>query len=146
MMRRRLSSSPAFVTFWVDQKGEARSKQKIAIIEDAEDLLLPRDDNSRTTVSNLLNIADGFLGEHLKLHVIATTNAPVHQLDPALLRPGRLMGTREFRRLTRPEAQRLAKAKGLTLADQDDFSLAELYCGAASNPALNGDRRIGFAQ
>ena len=47
------------------------------------------------------------------------------------------MGTREFRRLTRPEAQRLAEAKGLTLADQDDFSLAEIYCGAVSGPVLN---------
>jgi ATP-dependent 26S proteasome regulatory subunit len=93
-----------------------------------------------------LNIGDGFLGEHLRLHVIATTNAPVRQLDPALLRPGRLMGTREFRRLTRPEAQRLAEAKGLTLPNQNDFSLAELYCGAVGGSALNGERQVGFAQ
>jgi ATP-dependent 26S proteasome regulatory subunit len=67
-------------------------------------------------------------------------------LDPALLRPGRLMGAREFRRLTRPEAQQLAQAKGLALPDQDDFSLAELYCGAVISPQLNADRQIGFAQ
>ena len=97
-------------------------------------------------MSNLLNVADGFLGEHLKLHVVATTNAPVRELDAALLRPGRLMGIREFRRLTRPEAQRLAEAKGLPLAEQDDYSLAELYCGAVSNPAFNVDRQVGFAQ
>ena len=115
-------------------------------MEDAENLLLPRDAGSQTDVSNLLNIGDGFLGEHLKLHVIATTNSPVRQLDPALLRPGRLMGTREFRRLTRREAQRLAEAKGLALADQNDYSLAELYCGGASGPALNADRQVGFAQ
>jgi hypothetical protein len=96
-------------------------------------------------VSNLLNIGDGFLGEHLKLHIVATTNVEIRELDPAL-RPGRLTGTRQFRRLTRPEAQRLAEAKGLTLGEQDDYSLAELYCGAASGPALNGDRRVGFAQ
>ncbi len=94
---------------------------------------------------NLLNIGDGFLGEHLRVHVIATTNAPVRELDPALLRPGRLMGTREFRRLTRPEAQRLAEAKGLTLADQPDYSLGEIYCGAVSGSALTGERQIGFA-
>jgi hypothetical protein len=55
------------------------------------------------------------------------------------------MGTREFRRLSRPEAQRLAAAKGLALPDQNDFSLAELYCGAVSSPSLNGDRQMGFA-
>jgi hypothetical protein len=81
-------------------------------------------------------------GEHLELHVIATSNSPMRHLDPALLRPGRLMGAREFRRLTRPEAQRLAQAKGLALSDQEDFNLAELYCGAVSRPALNADRQI----
>jgi hypothetical protein len=79
-----------------------------------------------------LNIGDGFLGDHLKLQVIAMTNSPVRQLDPALLRPGRLMGTREFRRLTRPAAQRLAAAKGFTPPDENDFSLAEFYCFLAS--------------
>jgi hypothetical protein len=139
-------SSPRFVGFWIEQTRRHRKKHKIAILEDAEELLLPRDAGTRDKVSNLLNLADGFLGDHLKLHVIATTNSPERQLDPALLRPGRLMGTREFRRLSRPEAQRLAKAKGLALSDQPDYSLAELYCGAASSPAFNADRQIGFAQ
>ena len=139
-------SSPNFVKFWIDEKEGAGGKQKIAIMEDAAELLLPRDESSRTKVSNLLNIADGFLGEHLRLHVIATTNAPVRQLDPALLRPGRLMGTREFRRLTRPEAQRLAEAKQLRLADQPDYSLGEIYCGAVGGPVFNADRQVGFAQ
>ena len=56
------------------------------------------------------------------------------------------MGTREFRRLNRDEASRLAKAKGLPLPDQNDFRLAENYCGAVTLPALNADRQIGFAQ
>jgi len=137
--------SPKFVAFWLEQKTEG-AKRRIAVVEDAESLLLPRDEGSRSTMSSLLNVADGFLGEHLKLHVVATTNAPVRELDAALLRPGRLMGIREFRRLTRPEAQRLAEAKGLPLAEQDDYSLAELYCGAVSNPAFNVDRQVGFAQ
>jgi hypothetical protein len=139
-------TSPRFVGFWVEQKSEGRGKHRIAIMEDAEELLLPRDQGSRAKVSNLLNIGDGFLGEHLKLHVVATTNAPIRQLDPALMRPGRLMGSREFRRLTRPEAQRFAEAKGLTLADQPDYSLGELYCGGVTSPVLNVDRQIGFAQ
>jgi hypothetical protein len=138
-------SSPRFVGFWIEQARRHRKKHKIAIVEDAEELLLPRDAGNRDKVSNLLNIGDGFLGEHLKLHVIATTNSPVRQLDPALLRPGRLMGTREFRRLSRPEAQRLAKAKGLSLPDQQDYSLAEVYCGPISGSVLNADRQIGFA-
>ena len=139
-------SSPRFVGFWLEQTRQHQQKHKIAILEDAEELLLPRDAGTRDKVSNLLNLADGFLGDHMKLHVVATTNAAVRTLDPALMRPGRLTGIREFRRLSRPEAQRLAAAKGLTLPEQNDFSLAELYCGAGGSPALNGNRQMGFAQ
>ena len=95
-------------------------------------------------MSNLLNIGDGFLGEHLKLHVVATTNTPMRRLDEAMLRPGRLMGTREFRRLTRDEALRLAQAKGLKLADGfDTFSLAEVYCGRPE--VLSPEPSVGFS-
>jgi hypothetical protein len=139
-------SSPSLVSFWIGQNCDEDGKHRLAILEDAEELLLPRDAGSQANVSNLLNIADGFLGEHLRLHVVATTNSPVRQLDAALLRPGRLMGMREFRRLTRREAQRLAEAKGLTLADQPDYSLGELYCGTVNGSALNADRQMGFAQ
>lgn len=139
-------SNPSFMSFWMKQTRCHPKKTKIVLLEDAEEFLLPREAGSRDKVSNLLNLADGFLGDHLKLHVIATTNATVRELDPALLRPGRLVGAHEFRRLTRHEAQRLAQAKGLALPDQDDFSLAEVYCGAGSNPQFNADRQIGFAQ
>src|SRR5207249_10596152 len=83
-----------------EQKAEGRGKRRFAIIEDAEELLLPRDDGSRAKVSNLLNIGDGFLGEHLNLHLVATTNPPIRQLDAALLP------------LAAPSGQRLAQADG----------------------------------
>jgi SpoVK/Ycf46/Vps4 family AAA+-type ATPase len=137
-------SNPRFVSFWMKETKRHQKKQKIAILEDAEELLLPRDGGSRDRVSNLLNIADGFLGDHLKLHVLATTNVPIGRLDPAIMRPGRLVGVREFRRLSREEALRVAEAKGLNLPDQPDFSLAELYC-AHADIALFGRQRIGFA-
>ena len=139
-----LLSDPQCVGFWLDQNRRHRGKAKLAIIEDAENLLLPRDERSRAQVSNLLNIGDGFLGEHLRLHVVATTNVPIRRLDEAVLRPGRLMGTREFRRLTRAEALRLAQAKGLTLANASDtWSLAEVYNGQPEVLAL--EPNVGFS-
>jgi len=139
-----LLSDPQFVNFWLAENRQHKGKAKMAIIEDAENLLLPRDERSRAQVSNLLNIGDGFLGEHLKLHVVATTNAPMRKMDEAVLRPGRLMGTREFRRLTRAEAMRLAKAKGLTLADRSEtWSLAEIYNG--SPEVLVPESKVGFS-
>ena len=137
-------ASPSFVSFWLDQNRIHSNKNKLAIIEDAEDVLLPRDENSRAKVSNLLNIGDGFLGDHLKLHIIASTNTPLQKLDPALLRPGRLTGSYHFRRLPRPHAQRLALAKGLTLPEQQDWSLAEIYNGTPQEPEFENKGRVGF--
>ena len=138
-------AAPSFVGFWLEQNRIHSNKTKLAIIEDAEDVLLPRDENSRAKVSNLLNIGDGFLGDHLKLHVIASTNTPLQRLDPALLRPGRLTGSYHFRRLPRPHAQRLALAKGLTLPEQEDWSLAEIYNGTPQELDLENKGRVGFA-
>ena len=136
--------APQLVSFWVDQNRVNKGKTKLVIIEDAEELLLPRDEQSRAQVSNLLNIGDGFLGEHLKLHVIATTNMAARELDEAMQRPGRLIGTREFRRLTRTEAERLAEAKKMTLpGTQESWSLAEIYNGQAET--LAPEASVGFA-
>ena len=97
-------------------------------------------------MSHLLNIGDGFLGDFLRMQVVATTNSDFQELDPAVMRPGRLVGAREFRRLSREEAARLAQAKGLTLPDQPDYSLAEIYCERAqSDERLRQPRQIGFA-
>jgi hypothetical protein len=140
-----LLSAPQFVDFWLNQTLLHEDKPKLTIIEDAENLLLPRDERSRAQVSNLLNIGDGFLGEHLKLHVIATTNTPLRRMDDAVLRPGRLMGTREFRRLSRAEALRLAQAKGLTLAAASDtWSLAEIYHGRPE--VFAAESSVGFSR
>lgn len=139
-------SNARFVGFWLQESRRHGDKHKMAILEDAEELLLPRDEGSRAKVSNLLNIGDGFLGDHLKLQVIATTNVPMQNLDPALTRPGRLMGAREFPRLSRASALRLAEAKGITLLpEQADYSLAEIYCRLPFSARLPKSRRAGFA-
>ena len=134
-----------FARFHLDDVAEG-DKRRIAVVEDAENLLLPRNEGSQSSVSSLLNATDGLLGDHLRLQIIATTNAPVRELDGALTRPGRLVGIREFGRLAPAQARRLAQAKGLRLPDQPDYSLGEIYCGAASGPVLANDRQIGFGQ
>ena len=138
-------SSPRLVSFWARETNLHKGKQKIVILEDAEDLLLPRTEGTGVKVSNVLNIGDGFLGDHLRLHIIATTNVPIQKLDPAIGRPGRLIGARAFRRLSHAEAVRLARSKGLELPQQRDFSLAEIYAASAEAANLNGQRQIGFA-
>ncbi len=140
----QMLSSPRFVNFWISQTRRHKGKIKFAILEDAEEMLVPREPGTSDKVSNLLNISDGLLGDHLRLHVMATTNVPVSQLDPAIIRPGRLVGAREFRRLTRAEAERLAVAKGLALPEKEKFTLAEIYGGGGGQWASGNGRKIGF--
>ena len=137
-------TSPEFVSFWMRQNRRHESKRKVVIFEDAEDLLLQRDSESRGKVSNLLNATDGFLSDQLRIHIIATVNCPLSQLDPAVIRPGRLIGYREFRRLTREEAEQLAASEGLALADRPDHSLAEVYSGPAPGLTAPTIRQFGF--
>jgi SpoVK/Ycf46/Vps4 family AAA+-type ATPase len=136
--------SPQFVRFWLDERSDG-GKRRIAVVEDADGLLLPRHEGSQSSVSSLLNATDGLLGDHLRLQIIATTNAPVRELDSALTRPGRLVGIRGFGRLAPAQARRLAVAKGLKLPDQPDYSLGEIYCGAVGGAVPTGERQIGFA-
>jgi hypothetical protein len=63
----------------------------ILIIEDAENCLQKRDAGGNQAVSNLLNNSDGLLGDALKLQIVCTFNCRLDQIDPALMRPGRLI-------------------------------------------------------
>src|SRR5437899_3063033 len=62
-----------------------------------------------------------------------------------LLRPGRLLGTCELCRLSRAQALRLAHTKGLTLPEEPDFSLAEIYCHPPEADQTKNALPIGFA-
>lgn len=62
----------------------------VLILEDADSLLAARRGATMDRIASVLNLGDGLLGEALNLRLIVTTNAPIKELDPALLRPGRL--------------------------------------------------------
>ncbi len=136
-------AGPQMPGFWAGQN--YRSKlQNLLILEDAEALLARRDGINDAQVSNLLNMSDGLIGDCMKVQIIVTVNASLDKLDPAITRRGRLTGYRQFRRLTRIEAQRLASAKHLTLADGHEFSLADIYRGADSSDPVPAEPTMGF--
>ncbi|HMJ06275.1 MAG TPA: AAA family ATPase [Chthoniobacterales bacterium] len=141
-----LLTSPACVDFWLGEHERYKDFEKIVVIEDAESLLLTRGPDNQEVLSNLLNLADGFLGDCLKLQVICTVNTPTAKLDPAVIRPGRLIASREFRRLSPLEAERIAERRGIKLEPQESYSLAEIYNRNNSRKRKSaGHRRIGFA-
>lgn len=118
--------SGSVVSFWAEEN-RASKLRKVLILEDAESILLRRADDNREKVATLLNLTDGMLGDALGLHVVCTLNSELADLDPALLRPGRLVAHREFELLTAEEAKQLAAVLGLRAPDGDRVSLAELF-------------------
>jgi hypothetical protein len=130
-------SAPHLVQFWIRESHDAEKIAKVMVVEDAEPLLVARGRDNHDQLSNFLNITDGLPGEFLKLHLICTINCKIDKLDPAVTRTGRLIAYRNFRRLTRAEAQRLALAKNLIIpVQQESYSLAEIY----------GEQRLGFEE
>ena len=95
----------------------------------------------------MLNIADGLVGRMLRLHILCSVNARLTELDPAIMRPGRLTNHRKFSRLPRHTAQRLAELKAVPFQPGDslqDFALAEIL--NPGSPAIVGKPAIGFVR
>ena len=97
--------------------GEVGSPDRIYILEDCEKLLLRRERGS--SLETLLNMTDGLLGDSVGTKFICTFNTPLTNIDPAILRKGRLKLKYEFgplslekTRLHLPEA-----TSPMTLAD-----------------------------
>ena len=116
--------------------------QKVVILEDSEQLLLKRDGSNGGHVSALLNLSDGLMSSAFSMQIICTVNCGLPEIDPAIKRPGRMTAYREFPRLTRAQAEVLAKAKGLPVPDKE-FSLAELY-QSSELCVLPQKGRVGF--
>jgi hypothetical protein len=126
-------SRPDFIGFWADQR-RIHSKQKfVVVLEDSDAALMTRGSDNREQVSALLNLSDGMLADFLRLQIICTINCTAADIDQALLRPGRLLCHRVFRRLDYTQAARLAKSLGRNLPVASDYSLAEVFAGPSKH-------------
>ena len=85
--------APSFINFF------AHHHDSIIVIEDAEALLTERKEGN-TSISTLLNLTDGMLGEALRIKVICTFNCDMSQIDNALKRKGRLKFSYDFKELS----------------------------------------------
>lgn len=109
-------SSPEFVQLLMTHT------DSILIIEEGEKVLSNRIDagSDANAVSTLLNITDGILGDILNLTIICTFNTHLNNIDPALLRKGRLLYKYEFKKLSAQKAAMITgeiEKEPLTLAD-----------------------------
>jgi hypothetical protein len=138
-----------FLSNTVVEKAE-EGKSCVLLLEDAEPLLASRKTESRSGgITNLLNVTDGLLNDMLSMQVIATFNTDLSNIDEALLRPERLIARKEFKKLKREDAQKLATKLGLEKIIEKDSTLAEIYSQSRMNEILVHEynveeKRIGF--
>lgn len=132
-----------FIEFWNEQRKQFSNSQFVVILEDSDAALMTRGTDNREQVSTILNLSDGLLGDFLRLHIICTINCSSAEIDPALLRPGRLLCHRVFKRLDYEQAARLAEKLGKKLPTASDYSLAEVFGG--NEAPVRKRPPIGFA-
>lgn len=122
-----------------DESGDA--KHNLLILEDAGELL-SSDAGERTRgLGRLLNLADGMLGQGIKMAGVITTNEEVKRLHPAISRPGRCAGHIEFENFSPAEADKwLGERRNVSM------SLAELYAAKQGfeAPAVDATPKVGF--
>ena len=107
----------------------------IVIIEDCENAIRDRKTNSysASAVSTLLNLSDGLLADDLSIKFICTFNADIKDIDPALLRKGRLISKYEFKPLNVEKCNKLLEY----LYENDKLNLEEGAEKPVSTKALS---------
>lgn len=116
-------------------------KNKILIVEDAEEVLVSGDKRS-LAISNILNISDGILGDIYQLHMIFTFNTNISKIDPAILRKGRLNFKYEFTDLEESKAKALCKK--LNIEYKGYKTLSDIYNSLENGGASKTKSSIGF--
>ncbi|MCD7926456.1 MAG: hypothetical protein LUI85_17965 [Bacteroides sp.] len=97
-----------------------------------------------TGLVNILNISDGLLGDELCLKFICTFNAPLTDIDTALLRKGRLVARYEFKDLVPEKVNKLIEKEGLDIPRQSrPMTLAEIFNYEGSDFSLDR-KKVGF--
>lgn len=99
------------------------------ILEDADIALSHRKNGGVSELSGLLNLGDGLLGEMLDIRIIATTNAELLNLDPAVVRPGRMCQRILLNSFSASDADTLyaSMVKDKTVNLRKATTLAEIY-------------------
>jgi ATP-dependent 26S proteasome regulatory subunit len=99
----------------------------IFVIEDAENIIIDRNHNGSSSVSALLNLADGLLSDCLNIQIICSFNTDLSYVDSALMRKGRLIAKYEFAELEMSKAQALSNKLGFSSAITLPMTLAAVY-------------------
>ncbi|MBC7876552.1 MAG: AAA family ATPase [Anaerolineales bacterium] len=132
--------NPSFVTFLL------RNKNSVLIIEDAEKVVVSRDNPSdASVVSTILQLTDGLFSDFLNIKIVCTFNTNIDRIDKALLRKGRMIAKYNFAPLSPEKTAALAKKLGHKNVD-GSLTLADIF--GIDKPGFNDatEKKIGFFQ
>jgi hypothetical protein len=115
----------------------------VLVIEDAEDLIISRDNFHNSKLSFILNLTDGIL-DSLGIQIIATFNTDLKNIDKALLRKGRLSAIYEFTALETEKANVLLSKNGSKIKTDKPMSLADIYNIEIENNYTQKPAAMGF--
>jgi len=118
----------------------------VLVIEDAENILLDRNQHDSSAVSALLNLSDGLLADCLSIQVICTFNTDLAKVDSALLRKGRLIASYKFEPLSVEKARQLSKQLGEELSIDKPMRLTDIYNQKEKPAQVKETRKIGFSK
>jgi hypothetical protein len=119
----------------------------VLVIEDADSCLISRGSDNMSLVDSLLNIGDGLLGSSLDIRIICTTNARKTEIDPAILRPGRLCKHLTIGPLPENHASEIyRRLTGKNKTFSGNATLAEIYQAANTGKAPEKERQVGFGR
>lgn len=112
---------PDFVSFLLNHKNA------ILIIEDAEKVIITREQsNANSVVSTILQLTDGLFSDYLNIKIICTFNTSIDKIDKALLRKGRMIAYYDFKPLEGEKAAALMNDLGAG-NETKDMTLAEIF-------------------
>lgn len=99
----------------------------LLIIEDADSILKKRSNDLDYVIVNLLNLADGVLSDFFHIQVVCTFNNDISDIDPALLRKGRLIAKYNFKELSLAKTQKICRHLGYKFIPEHEMTLADIY-------------------
>lgn len=123
-----------------------REKESLLIIEDAEKILINREDSSdNSVISILLNLCDGIMADVLNFKIIATFNTDEDKIDAALKRKGRMFLKYKFDTLSEEKTKHLFKKLYGEEPPKKKMTLAEIYNDENEFGAKKEEKKsIGF--
>ena len=130
---------PSFIAFLL------QNRDALLIIEDAEKVVVARDNSSdESVVSTLLQLTDGLFSDFLNIKIICTFNTNLDRIDKALLRKGRMIAKYNFLPLSAEKTAALAKKLGHENVS-GSMTLADIFSYDQQNFSKPTRKTIGFA-